>query len=123
MSVPPLIIVAAMTILSFAGGLGIKQFSLTRDILYLVAAYTAYSGSNIMAILLVDQTGIARAMVISSCATIVFFTIAGVFYGERLNAFHIAAAALAFCAVVLAFTGDQRGAAPVSQTTKEASDA
>ena len=101
-------VVFAMTLLSFAGGLSMKEYSLTRDPLWLVATYTAYSGANIMAILLIGQTGLARAMVISSAASIIFFTAAGVAYGERLAIWHFAAAALACAAVIFAFLGDQR---------------
>jgi drug/metabolite transporter (DMT)-like permease len=114
-----------MTILSFGGGLSMKEYSLTRDPLWLVATYTAYSGSNIMAILLIDQTGLARAMVMASASSIVFFTAAGVFYGERLNAFHFTAAGLALCAIVLVFAGDQHAANPSTSTqiTEENVDA
>lgn len=46
-----------------------------------------------------NEAGLARAMAAASAASIVFFTGAGPFYGERLNVFHFGAALLACCAV------------------------
>ncbi|MEM6890509.1 MAG: hypothetical protein AAF636_20605 [Pseudomonadota bacterium] len=105
MNVPPVIIITGMTVCSFVGGLCFKQFSDDRDILWLVAGYSLYSIANVLWILLIDESGIARAIVLASTAQIVLTTLAGIYFGERIGVFGFAAAALACIAGALTFLG------------------
>ncbi len=105
MNVPPVIIITGMTVCSFVGGLCFKQFSGSRDILWLVSGYSLYSIANVLWISLIDESGIARAMVLASTAQIVLTTIAGFYFGERIGAFGFAAAALACVAGALTLLG------------------
>ena len=102
------LIVAAMTVCAFAGGIGLKQFSVTRDILWLVAGFCAYGMSNVLYVLTNDQTGLARAMIVSSAAQILLTTAAGFWLGEKLNGFHILAVFLVCAAVIAASMGSSK---------------
>lgn len=112
MIIHPLAVVVLMTVFSFAGGLALKQFSVSRDVLWLVTGFSAYAIANVTFIQVMDQSGIARAMVIVSSAQIVLATVAGFYFGERLNAFHAAAVVLSCCAFAFSFAGAQAGNAP-----------
>lgn len=102
MTVPPFVVVAAMTLCAFAGGLALKQFSLTRDLLWLVAGFCVYGLSNVFFVLVIDATGIARAIVLGGAAQILLTTAAGYWFGEKLTVFHIIAAGLVCVASALA---------------------
>ncbi len=105
MNLHPVFIVTAMTLFAFAGGLGLKQFSLTRDILWLVAGFCAYGISNVLFVLVIDATGIARAMIVASSVQILMTTGAGFWLGEKLTGMHLLAAFLVCAAVVAASAG------------------
>ena len=113
MSVPPVVIITGMSACSFVGGLCFKHFADSRDILWLVAGYSLYSIANVLWILLIDESGIARAMVLASTAQIVLTTLAGFYFGERIGVLGIAAAALACVAGTLTLFGP---ATPPTQT-------
>lgn len=99
------LIIFAMTACSFGGGICFKYFADTRDILWLVAGYSLYSLANVLWILLIGESGIARAMVLASTAQIVLTTLAGIYFGERIGVFGFAAAALACIAGALTLLG------------------
>jgi len=102
-TVPPVVIVVAMLVFSLAGGVAVKQFSLTRDVLWIITAYSLLSLSNVLWILVVDQNGIARTMILSSAGQIVLTTALGyAVFGEHLTKLHMVAAGLACLAVVIA---------------------
>ena len=101
-------IVTAMTVCAFAGGIGLKQFSVTRDILWLVAGFCAYGMPDVLYVLTIDQTGLARAMIVSSAAQILLTTAAGFGLGEKLNGFHILAVFLVCAAVIAASMGSSK---------------
>ena len=105
MPLHPAVIVTAMTVCAFAGGLGLKQFSVTRDILWLVAGFCAYGISNVLFVLVIDATGIARAMIVASSAQILMTAAAGFWLGEKLTGLHILAAVLVCVAVATASIG------------------
>lgn len=105
MPLHPIFIVAAMTFCAFAGGMALKQFSVTRDILWLVAGFCAYGISNVFFVLVIDASGIARAMVVASAAQIILTTAAGFWFGEKLTGLNILAAVLVCAAVVAASFG------------------
>lgn len=105
MHLNPALIVGTMTVCAFAGGIGLKQFSITRDILWLVAGFCAYGLSNVFFIMTIDQTGIARAMVLASAAQILLTTAAGFWFGEKLTCFQILAVCFV-CAAVIAMSLD-----------------
>ncbi len=107
-----ILIIAALTLCAFAGGIGLKQFSLTRDVLWLVAGFCAYGISNVLFILVIDVAGIARAMVLASAAQIVLTTAAGVWFGERPGVVGFAAAGLACLAVLLSLAASEAGTGP-----------
>ncbi|MEM7530385.1 MAG: hypothetical protein AAF416_22550 [Pseudomonadota bacterium] len=103
MTPPPSVLVLAMSICAFGGGLALKQYSVSRDVLWLVAGFCAYGLSNVFLVLVMDQSGIARAMVVASAAQIVLTTIAAILLGERIGVFGFAAAMAACIAVGLTF--------------------
>ena len=105
MTIHPFLIVTAMTACSFSGGLCFKYFADSRDILWLVAGYSLYSLANVLWILIIGESGIARAMVLASTAQIVLTTLAGFYFGERIGVFGFAAAALACVAGALTLLG------------------
>ncbi|MEP4987076.1 MAG: hypothetical protein ABJV68_05210 [Paracoccaceae bacterium] len=98
-------IVGTMLMFSLVGGVAVKQFSETRDVLWIIAAYSLLSLSNVMWILAIDHNGIARTMILSSAIQIVLTTAIGYSFGEKLTGFHLAAMALVFGAAGLIFLG------------------
>jgi len=98
---------AGMSLVSFGGALAFKQFNETKDVLFLVAGFCAYGLSNVAFIMLMGQTGIARAMVLASVAQIVLSTVAGLYLGERVGITGLVAAGIAFVAVLLTLAGPQ----------------
>ena len=59
-----------------------------------------------------QESGIARAIVVASAAQVVLATVAGFYFGEKLNVFHVAAVVLSCCAFALSFAGSQTASAP-----------
>lgn len=122
MAVHPLVIVALMTISDFGGGLALKQFSMTRDVLWSVAGFCAYGGSNVFFVLAIDTGGLARAMVFGSAAQIMLATTAGCWLGERISGLHLAAAVLACAAVLLTAISAERTEPPKGSPAQQAQE-
>lgn len=117
-----IILVVIVTLCSVCGASAFKQFSISRNVAWLILGVVAYNLSNIGWITLIDQSGLARASVMASAASIFFMTAIGALYGERLNAFHFAAAALAISAVMLVFVGDQHSETPTHHNHAQTED-
>lgn len=100
-------IVTWMTFVSFGGALAFKYFTETRDVLWLVAGFAAYAQSNVAFILIMDQSGIARAMVLASVAQIILTTAAGFYFGEKIGVYSLAAAVAACIAAALTLAAPQ----------------
>lgn len=122
MTFHPFLIIAGMTVCSFAGGLSFRQYSETRDILWLVAGYSLYSLSNLLWILIIDQSGIAKAMVLASTAQIILTTAAGFYFGEKIGFYGIAAVVTACIAAGLTVLGAQPTAAPSPTSSEQANE-
>lgn len=116
MTTHPFILVASLSLFAFSGGFSLRQYSITGEILWLVAGFCLYGLSNVLLILLMGHAGLARAMVIASAAQIVLSAVAGVFvFSETIGRAGWLAAALA-CLAVVAAAVDQRAATDQSHS-------
>ena len=86
MSLSPAILVLCVTALAICGASAFKQFVTVRDPLWIVLGVIAYNLSNVGWIMLIDQTGLARATVIASATQVLVLTLIGSFFGERVGA-------------------------------------
>lgn len=116
MSATSITLLGAVTLCSLCGGAAFKLHADARDPLWLIAGFIAYNLSNIAWVVLIDQTGLARAVVIASAAQIVLTTVLGAFWGERIGFAGLAAAALACSAVSIAAIGNSHPTQIQSQT-------
>lgn len=103
MTAHQLAVVVGLSLVGFGGTYALRQYSVTADVLGLVASYCLYGLSNALLILLISQTGLARAVVVAGAAQIVLGTCVGAFvFGERVGPDGWLAAALARAAVTVA---------------------
>lgn len=108
MTVHPLILVIGLSLFAFSGGFSLRQYSLTGEILWLVAGFCLYGLSNVLFIVVMDHAGLARAMVIAGAAQITLSALAGAFvFNETIGRFGWAAVGLA-CLAIVAAAVDQR---------------
>lgn len=98
-------LIIAMVVATSFGALAFKQFTIAREVVWLLAGLVAYNASSIAWIMLIDQAGLARAMVLAAAAQIILTTLAGIYFGERIGVFGFAAAALACVAGALTLLG------------------
>lgn len=117
MTVSPLVLVRAMLAFSIAGGMSVKQFSVTRDVLWIITTYSLLSLSNVFWILVIDQYGLARKMILASAGQLILTVLLGFFhFGERLETPHWVAPGLACVSVVVAvFQGSPAASKRTSQ--------
>ena len=118
----PAILVLCVTALAICGASAFKQFVTVRDPLWIVVGVIAYNLSNVGWIMLIDQTGLARATVIASATQILILTLIGNFFGERVGLFGWIAAGLMCAAIaVSSFPKKTGGTDAVATTNPESS--
>ncbi|MEL6467961.1 MAG: hypothetical protein AAFQ58_23610 [Pseudomonadota bacterium] len=103
------------------GAVAFKQFTVPRDVGWLVAGLAAYNASNIARIMLIDQAGLARAMVYSAAGQIILMTIVGTLFGEAVGRTRWQAVALASLAVIAASMTVPESASGISEHPKPSS--
>ncbi|MGJ8534869.1 MAG: hypothetical protein ACSHYC_21970 [Alphaproteobacteria bacterium] len=96
-----IVLVAVMSAFSFGGGISFKQYVLTKDILFFAAGFLSYGASNLCFLLLIEESGITRTIVLGTAVGIVLNTMAGVYFREQLTWVHFTAAALVVSATLL----------------------
>ena len=74
------LIVLAMTSFSFLGGLSFSKYVENENVLWLIAGFSLFSLSNLSYILLIDLSGLTRALVIASSANILLTAAIGHYY-------------------------------------------
>lgn len=118
----PAILVLCVTALAICGASAFKQFVTVRDPLWIVVGVVAYNLSNFGWIILIDQTGLARATVIASATQILILTLIGNFFGERIGPSGWVAALLMCAAIgVSSFTPKTGGTDAVATTNPDSS--
>ncbi|MEM9698864.1 MAG: hypothetical protein AAF943_08760 [Pseudomonadota bacterium] len=122
MILSPFILVLCVSALAICGASAFKQFVTVRDPLWIVVGVIAYNLSNVGWIMLIDQTGLARATVIASAAQILILTLIGNFFGERVGPSGWIAAGLMCAAIgVSSFTPKTGGTDAVATTNPDSS--
>lgn len=78
--------IAAMAAAFFSGGILLKEFSVSENIVHLVMAFCAYGLGNCLFLMVIAESGIARAMTLSSVLQIALTSlVAVVYYREALT--------------------------------------
>lgn len=113
----PFILVPCVTALAICGASAFKQFVTVRDPLWIVVGVIAYNLSNIGWIMLIDQTGLARATVIASATQILILTLIGNFFGERVGPSGWIAAVLMCAAIAVSSLPPKTGRTDAVATT------
>lgn len=102
MNLSNMLILGSIVAATSLGAAAFKQFTVTRELAWLIAGLAAYNTSNIAWIMLIDQAGLARAMVYSAAGQIVLMTLVGALFGETVGRAGWGAALLATLAVIVA---------------------
>lgn len=96
------LIIAAMTLCSFGGGFSFGKFVETRDVLWLVGGYSLYSLSNLCFLLVIDQGGLVRALVIGSATNVLLTTVVSyLYFSEDIGLKGLVAVSLVIAAAFL----------------------
>jgi len=78
------LIIAGMSAAFFAGGVPLKEFSASKNVLHPVMSFCAFGYCVLL--MVISQAGLARAMVVSSCAQIALScAVAVIYYREPLS--------------------------------------
>lgn len=94
-------LVTAMSAFSFGGGISFKHYVLSKDVLFFAAGFLSYGASNLCFLLLVEEDGITRTIILGTSVGIVLNTLAGVYFRENLTWVHFTSAGLVVAAVML----------------------
>lgn len=86
MMLSPFILAICVSALGICGASAFKQFLTVRNPIWIVVGVIAYNWSNVGWLMLIDQTGLARATIIASATQILILTLIGNFFGERIGA-------------------------------------
>lgn len=115
------ILVGSVAACSILGGAAFKQFAISRDPLWLIAGFAAYNASNVVWLALIDDSGLSRASLLVSVASLIAMTLVGAAFGERISAAQCAAVLMAVVAALLASAGGQPNSptVPHDQTQQE----
>ena len=120
-------LVTVLCALSFGGGISFKHYVLTKDVLFLAAGFLSYGASNLCFLLLVEEDGIARTIILGTSFGIVLNTLAGVYFRENLTWVHFASAGLVVAAVLLPLlfvpTPSKPDPTPTPSSTEDIRDA
>lgn len=94
--------IAGMTGGFFAGGVLLKEYNLSDRTVHLVMSFCFYGLGNCLLLMVINQSGLARAMVVSSCAQIALTCLVAIlWYREALTFTQGLGIAFALSAAVL----------------------
>ena len=97
--------IAAMAAASFGGAILLKEFSVSEDATHLVMAFCAYGLGNCLFLMVIAESGIARAMTLASVLQIVLTcAVAVLWYRESLSIIQSLGVAAACAAAMLVMT-------------------
>lgn len=101
------ITITVMASASFAGGVSFKAYSTSQDVVHLALGFCCYGIANCLFLMVLNQTGIARAMTLSSVLQIALTAIVAVLYfRESLTPIQCSGVVLACAAAVLVMIPD-----------------